>query len=118
MCPAAVDRVCGQGWPFPRAARASTGCLADQPRTDRSCRPVMTTSRAERGRGRPCFVQGLSAQFAALDAALVQQVVRDTRRRFDGHPTREFVPILVEDSARDRLRVTPPGATPAVGVER
>jgi hypothetical protein len=30
-----------------------------------------------------------------LDTALVQQVVRDTRRRFDGHPTREFVPILV-----------------------
>ena len=27
--------------------------------------------------------------------------------RFAGHPTREFVPILVEDSARDRLRVTP-----------
>ena len=29
----------------------------------------------------------LSAQFGALDAALVQQVVRDTRPRFDGHPT-------------------------------
>jgi len=33
------------------------------------------------------FVQGLSAQFAALYAALVQRVVRDTRRRFGGHPT-------------------------------
>ena len=32
---------------------------------------------------------------APLDTALVQQVVRDTRPRFDGHPTREFVPILV-----------------------
>jgi hypothetical protein len=74
--------------------------------------PVMTTSRAERGRGRPCFVHRLSAQFAALDAALVQQVVRDTRRRFDGHPTREFVPILVEDSARYRLRVTPTRSNP------
>ena len=53
-----------------------------------------------------------------LDAALVQQVARDTRGRFDGHPTREFVPILVEDSARDRLRMTPAsstGATPRRG---
>ena len=42
-----------------------------------------------------------------LDPAVVHRVVQDTYRRFDGHPTREFVPILVEDSARDRLRVTP-----------
>ena len=46
----------------------------------------MTTSRAAIA----TVVQGLSAQFGAQDAALVQQVVRDTRRRFDGHPTREF----------------------------
>ena len=38
---------------------------------------------------------------------MVQRVVQDTHARFAGHPTREFVPILVEDSARDRLRVTP-----------
>ena len=44
-----------------------------------------------------------------LDPDVVQRVVRETHRRFDGHPTREFVPILVEDSARDRLRVTPVG---------
>ena len=42
-----------------------------------------------------------------LDPAVVQRVVQDTYRRFAGHPTREFVPILVEDSARDRLLVTP-----------
>ena len=42
-----------------------------------------------------------------LDPAVVQRVVQDTHARFAGHPTREFVPILVEDSARDRLRVTP-----------
>ena len=42
-----------------------------------------------------------------LDPAVVQRVVQDTHRRFAGHPIREFVPILVEDSARDRLRVTP-----------
>ena len=42
-----------------------------------------------------------------LDPAVVQRVVQDTHARFAGHPTREFVPILVEDSASDRLRVTP-----------
>ena len=52
-------------------------------------------------------VQRLSAQFSMLDPAVVQRVVQDTQARFAGHPTREFVPILVEDSARDRLRVTP-----------
>ena len=52
-------------------------------------------------------VQRLSAQFSMLDPAVVQRVVQDTHARFAGHPTREFVPILVEDSARDRLRVTP-----------
>ena len=52
-------------------------------------------------------VQRLSAQFSMLDAAVVQRVVQETHARFDGHPTREFVPSLVEDSARDRLRVTP-----------
>ena len=48
-------------------------------------------------------VQRLSAQFSMLDPAVVQEA----HARFAGHPTREFVPILVEDSARDRLRVTP-----------
>ena len=42
-----------------------------------------------------------------LDPAVVQRVVQEAHARFAGHLTREFVPILVEDSARDRLRVTP-----------
>jgi len=52
-------------------------------------------------------VQRLSVQFSMLDPAVVQRVVQEAHARFAGHPTREFVPILVEDSARDRLRVTP-----------
>ena len=66
----------------------------------------MPASRAERA-AIAHVVQRLSAQFIMLDPALVQRVVQETHARFDGHPTREFVPILVEDSARDRLRVTP-----------
>ena len=51
--------------------------------------------------------QRLSRQFATLDTDLVARVVWDTYRHFDGHPTRDVVPILVQDAARDRLRVMP-----------
>jgi hypothetical protein len=51
-----------------------------------------------------------SHQFAALDTDLVARVVWDTYRHFDAHPTRDVVPILVQDAARDRLRVIPAAA--------
>ena len=44
---------------------------------------------------------------------LVARVVWDTYRHFDAHPTRDVVPILVQDAARDRLRVMPTAARPA-----
>ena len=37
----------------------------------------------------------------------MNRVVWDTYRHFDAHPTRDVVPILVQDAARDRLRVMP-----------
>ena len=51
--------------------------------------------------------QRLSRQFTNLDTSLVARVVWDTYRHFDTHPTRDVVPILVQDAARDRLRVMP-----------
>ena len=51
--------------------------------------------------------QRLSSRFTNLDTALVARVVWDTYRHFDAHPTRDVVPILVQDAARDRLRVMP-----------
>ena len=51
--------------------------------------------------------QRLSARFPTLAPAVVARVVRDKHRRFAAHPTREFVPILVEDAALDALRVMP-----------
>jgi len=51
--------------------------------------------------------QRLSRQFPGIDPAVVRQVVREMHHRFDAHPTREFVPILVEEAARDRLTVMP-----------
>ena len=62
--------------------------------------------------------QRLSCQFVNLDAALVARVVWDTYRHFDAHPGRDVVPILVQDAARDRLRMharrgpLPPDAQP------
>ena len=41
------------------------------------------------------------------------RVVWDTYRHFDAHPTRDVVPILVQDAARDRLRVMPAAAASA-----
>ena len=54
--------------------------------------------------------QRLSRRFPALSPAVVARVVRDKHRRFAAHPTREFVPILVEDAALDALRVMPTAA--------
>ena len=51
--------------------------------------------------------QRLSRQFATLDTDLVAGVVWDTYRHFDAHPTRDSVPVLVQDVARDRLLVMP-----------
>jgi len=51
--------------------------------------------------------QRLSRQFTDLETDLVARVVWDTYRHFDTHPTRDVVPVLVQDAARDRLLVTP-----------
>ena len=51
--------------------------------------------------------QRLSRQFTNLDTSPVARVVWDTYRHFDTHPGRDVVPILVQDAARDRLRVIP-----------
>jgi|GEM_PF-834445 len=57
--------------------------------------------------------QRLSRQFTNIDTALVTRVVWDTYRHFDTHPTRDVVPIRVQDAARDRLRVMPTTARAA-----
>ena len=57
--------------------------------------------------------QRLSRQFVHLNAELVARVVWDTYRHYDEHPNRDVVPILVQDAARDRLRVMPTTSRPA-----
>jgi len=48
--------------------------------------------------------QRLSAQFPDVPAAVVGQVVNESYEWFVDHPTRDFVPVLVAEWARDRLR--------------
>jgi hypothetical protein len=57
--------------------------------------------------------QRLSRQFVHLNTELVARVVWDTYRHYDEHPNRDVVPILVQDAARDRLRVIPTTGRPA-----
>jgi len=52
--------------------------------------------------------QSLSARFPNIAPTLVARVVQETHDIYVNHPTREFVPILVEDAARDRLHVIGP----------
>ena len=52
--------------------------------------------------------QRLSRQLVHLNTQLVARVLWDTNRHHDEHPNRDVVPILVQDAARDRLRVLPP----------
>jgi hypothetical protein len=54
--------------------------------------------------------QTLSLRFPKIAPTVVSRVVRETYDSYGAHPIREFVPILVEDAARDRLRVIGPTA--------
>ena len=47
----------------------------------------------------------LSMRFPEIAPTVVARVVHETHDSYFAHPTRESVPILVEDAARDRLRV-------------
>ncbi|MFM9918639.1 three-helix bundle dimerization domain-containing protein [Lacisediminihabitans sp. H27-G8] len=49
-------------------------------------------------------IDRLAERFPALDRARVEQVVADTRSLLDGNPIRDYVPVLVERTARDQLR--------------
>jgi hypothetical protein len=50
------------------------------------------------------FIDRLAERFPTLDRARVEQVVADTRSLLDGNPIRDYVPVLVERTARDQLR--------------
>ncbi|MGS0684000.1 three-helix bundle dimerization domain-containing protein [Nakamurella sp. GG22] len=49
-------------------------------------------------------VQRLSALFPSVDPLVVTGVVSDSYRQYVDHPNPNFVPVLVEETSRDRLR--------------
>jgi hypothetical protein len=62
----------------------------------------------------------LAAHFPEIARERIAEVVEEEYRRFDGRPIRDFVPVLTEHQARDRLRgegaaevfASPPGLAP------
>ena len=46
----------------------------------------------------------LAAHFPQIAPERIAEVVEEEYRRFDGRPIRDFVPVLTEHQARDRLR--------------
>jgi D-alanyl-D-alanine dipeptidase len=46
----------------------------------------------------------LCARFSTVTPDVVDDVLRATYARFDGRPIRDFVPLLVERAAAERLR--------------
>ena len=51
--------------------------------------------------------QRLQHRFPTQPPATIEKVVRDYYRDFDGDPIRDFIPVLVERQAVDRLREFP-----------
>ena len=50
----------------------------------------------------------LRRKFSHVHAGEVERAVAQAHSEFDGHPIRDFVPILVERAATDRLTRVPP----------
>ena len=46
----------------------------------------------------------LCARFSTVSPEVVEQVLHATYARFEGRPIRDFVPLLVERAAAERLR--------------
>ena len=45
----------------------------------------------------------LTSRYPAISQSTVERVVHDVHARFDGRPLRDYVPLLVERSARSEL---------------
>lgn len=58
-------------------------------------------------------VDRLAQRFPDVPRAHVAAIVGEQHQRLEGNPIRDFVPVLVEHEARDRLRID--GAAPPLG---
>ena len=59
------------------------------------------------------LIDRLAARFPDRPRAGIERIVWQEHRRFDGRPVRNYVVLLVERAARDRLRGQPGLGDPA-----
>jgi hypothetical protein len=52
-------------------------------------------------------------RFPYLSPSAIDEVVGELHHQFDGTPIREFIPVLIENDARDRLTRLPQQRTSA-----
>ncbi|WP_308797261.1 three-helix bundle dimerization domain-containing protein [Agromyces silvae] len=57
-------------------------------------------------------IDRLAERFPTADREHIAEVVDEEHHELDGNPIREYVPVLVEHDARDRLRTEGAEATP------
>lgn len=80
---------------------AASTAVGDTPRMDASDEQRAVGEVAER----------LAERFPDVPRDQVAQIVRDVHAALDGNPIRDFVPVLVEHDARERLRAERAGVT-------
>lgn len=49
-------------------------------------------------------IDRLADRFPQVDRGQIQDVVHDAHHKLDGNPIRDYVPVLVEHAARERLQ--------------
>ena len=49
------------------------------------------------------LVVRLTSRYPTISESAVAQVVRDAHSRFDGRPLRDYIPLLVERTAKSEL---------------
>jgi hypothetical protein len=53
------------------------------------------------------LAERLHARFPDAPADTIEQLVTQIHHEYDGHPIRDFIPVLVEREAVDQLRARP-----------
>lgn len=64
----------------------------------------MSTNELDEAKAVGEVVDRLAERFPDIDRARIAEVVESEHRSLDGKPVRDYVPVLVEHGARERLR--------------
>jgi hypothetical protein len=54
--------------------------------------------------GIAAVIDRLAERFPGIDRASVESIVDRTHRELEGNPIRDYIPVLVDRTAKDRLR--------------